>query len=253
MLKKKSFEKKLTFLFNALRIEKHDNIIIHSNSAGISQFENIINKNKYNRFFKFIKNRIGKKGTILIPAYNYDFTKKKIFDPKKTPSQVGSLSNFLLKKYFKNRSNEPVFSHLIFGKLKKKLMQCNTNEAFGKNSIFAMMEKFRFKIICFCCPINTMTFLHYIEKKFNVKYRYDKIFKSHILKNNKKNSFTFKYFVGKKKYNYKIKDFKLLKLLNDNYFIEKKFGRFLCYSVDSNYLVKIIKKKITSNNYFLIK
>ena len=132
-------------------------------------------------------------------------------------------------------------------------MQCNTNEAFGKNSIFALMEKFRFKIICFCCPINTMTFLHYIEKKFNVKYRYDKIFKGHILKNNKKNSFTFKYFVGKKKYNYKIKDFKLLKLLNDNYFIEKKFGRFLCYSVKSNYLVKIIKKKITSNNYFLIK
>ena len=121
MLKKKSFEKKLTFLFNALRIRKHDNIIIHSNSAGISQFENIINKNKYNRFFKFIKNRIGKKGTILIPAYNYDFTKKGIFDPKKTPSQVGSLSNFLLKKYFKNRSNEPVFSHLIFGKLKKKI------------------------------------------------------------------------------------------------------------------------------------
>jgi hypothetical protein len=36
-------------------------------------------------------------------------------------------------------------------------------------------------------------------------------------------------------------------------FFEKKFGKFLCYSANSNYLVKIIKKKITYNNYFLIK
>jgi len=250
---KKSFEKKLTSLFNALKIRKNDNIIIHSNSAGIFQFQKGINKNQYNKFLKFIKARIGKKGTILIPAYNYDFTKKKIFDKKKTPSQVGSFSNHLLKKYFKNRTNEPVFSHIIFGKLKKKLMQCNTNESFGKNSIFAMMEKFRFKIICFCCPINSMTFLHYIEKKFKVKYRYDKIFKGYLLKNNKVNNFTLKYYVGKKKNNYKIKDFKLLKLLNDDYFIEKKFGKFLCYSANSNYLVKILEKEITYNNYFLIK
>ncbi len=253
MSKTNSFEKKLTSLFNSLKIRKNDNIIIHSNSAGLFQFDKTIKINQYNKFLKFIKNRVGKKGTILIPTYNYDFTKKITFDKKKTPSQVGSFSNHLLKKYFKNRSNDPIFSHIIFGRLKKRLMECNINETFGKNSIFAMIEKFRFKIICFCCPVNSMTFLHYIEKKFKVKYRYNKIFNGYILKNNKKINFALRYYVGKKKYNYKIKDFKLLKLLNNHYFVEKKFGKFLCYSANSNYLVKIIKKKITYNNYFLIK
>ncbi len=253
MSKTNYFEKKLTSLFNSLKIKKNDNIIIHSNSAGIFQFDNAICINQYDKFLKFIKNRVGKNGTILIPTYNYNFINKRTFDKKKTPSQVGSFSNHLLKKYFNNRTNEPVFSHLIFGKLKKSFMQCNTNEAFGTDSIFAMIEKLRFKIICFCCPINTMTFLHYIERKFNVKYRFNKIFKGYIFKNNKKSNFVYTYYVGKKKYNYKIKFFKLIKLLNNNYFIEKKFGNFLCYSVKSSYLVRILKKKIANNNYYLIK
>ena len=98
-----------------------------------------------------------------------------------------------------------------------------------------------------------MTFLHYIERKCNVKYRFNKIFKSYIFKNNKKSNFVYTYYIGKKKYNYKIKFFKLIKLLNNNYFIEKKFGNFLCYSVKSSYLVRILKKKIANNNYYLIK
>jgi len=249
LFKKNNFQKKLNLLFKELNIQKNDHLIIHSNSAGIFQFNNKIEENFIHLFFRSIKKKIGPKGTIIIPTYNYDFTKSKIYNSKKSLSQVGFLSNYLLKKNKKSRTNEPVFSHLIFGYLKKKLFKCNITEAFGNKSIFSEMEKFKFKILCFCCSPVNITFLHYIEKKFKVKYRYNKIFKGSILKK----KISYKYFVGKKKYNYSIKEKKIIKLIDNVNFIKKKFGKFFCYYVNCTYLIKKLKKKLYNNNFFLIK
>ena len=41
-------------------------------------------------------------------------------------------------------------------------------------------------------------FLHFIEKKFQVNYRYNKIFLSKIFKNKKNKLLRYKYYVGKK-------------------------------------------------------
>ena len=64
---------------------------------------------------------------------------------------------------------------------------------------------------------------------------------------------TIKYYVGKKKINYRIKEGNLLKLLKKNKFLEEPFGRFLCYSVKANYLYNAIRKKIIKDPKFLIK
>lgn len=252
MLKKKSLQQRTKLLFKSLGIKKNDNIIIHSNSAGIFQYKNTEKHNLYNKFFKSIKDSVGAKGTILIPTYNYDFARGKLFDKEKSESQVGSFGNYLLKKYYKNRSDEPIFNHLIFGRLKKKLMNCKLNEAFGDESIFAMMEKFKFKIICFCCSPNNITFLHYIEKLANVKYRYNKIFKGYILKNKRKTKIKLNYFARKTKKKFHLKEVKILKLLDKKKFISRKFGKFLCYSVSTDYLIKRLKKKLLNNNFFLV-
>jgi aminoglycoside 3-N-acetyltransferase len=251
--KENNIKKKIKVLFKKLKIKKNDNIVIHSNFAGILQFKNFRNEDLYKSFFETVKKIIGNNGTILIPTYNYDFTRGGLFDKKKTESQVGSFSNYLLKKYYKNRTKEPIFNHLIFGRLKNKLMKCEIKEAFGNKSIFAMMQKFKFKIVCFCCSPNNITFLHYIERLANVKYRYNKIFSGFILKNKKKIKFKLKYFAKRKVNKNYIMEEKLIKLLNQKEFIVKRFGKFLCYKVNCDYLLKTIKKKLLYNNLFLVK
>ena len=53
MLKKKLKSKeKLTNLFNQLNIKKNDNLIFHSNLAGLHQFEGKLEKKKIQLFFK---------------------------------------------------------------------------------------------------------------------------------------------------------------------------------------------------------
>ena len=253
MSEKKNLKERLELLFKDLKIKKNDNIIIHSNSAGLFQFKNLKKKYGYNIFFSVINKKIGKKGTLLIPAYNYDFTRGEVFDQIKTQSQVGSFSNYLLKKNHKNRSGEPIFNHLIYGKLKKKLMKSDINDAFGNKSIFGMMKKFKFKIICFCCSPYNITFLHYVERIANVKYRSNRVFQGFVLKNKKKIKFKLKYFVRNNINKNIIKEKKVLQLLNHKDFIMRKFGRFLCYSVNCDYLIKRLKKKLFYNKFFLVR
>lgn len=250
MLKKKLKSKeKLTNLFKQLNIKKNDNLIFHSNLAGLSQFEGKLEKKTYNYFLKFILNYIGKNGTLLIPTYNYDFTKGKIFSRKKSKSQVGKFGNELLKKYYQQRTYDPIFSHLVFGKLKKEIFDCEYKESFGNNSIFEKMLNRKFKAVCFCCSPNSITFIHHIEKKLNVNYRFDKFFYG----TNEKKKTKIQYYVGKKKINYSLKEKNILKLINQRQFISKLFGRFISYSVDTEYLFGKLKSLIAKNENFLIK
>ena len=238
---KKKIINDLENLLKSFKIKLGDNIIIHSNSAGLFQYSLNMNKNIIDVYLKTILKKIGKNGTLLIPTYNYSSTKKKTYSIN-NKSEVGIISNFLLTKNIKNRTKEPIFSHLVFGNLKKIFMEADINECFGENSSFDLMIQNKFKIICFCCSPNNMTFLHYIEKKCLVNYRYEKIFFFKSIINNKKKIMSLKYFVGKKSLDYAIKNKNLLKLVNQGFIQEKKFKNFNCYLSDTITLFQLIKK-----------
>jgi|TARA_B100001964_G_scaffold242634_1_gene318019 aminoglycoside 3-N-acetyltransferase len=244
----KSFEK-LTLLFRQLNIKKGDNLMLHSNIAGIYQFEKKINNNYLDHFIKFILNHIGNEGTLLIPTYNYNFIQGEPYNRRKSECQVGLLGNFLLKKHYRSRTMAPVFNHLVFGKLKKKIFDCDVKEVFGSRSIFAIIKKKNFKIICFCCSPKEMTFIHYVERYLKVDYRSNKFFNGYL---NKK-KFCIKYFAGEKKIDYSLKEKKILKLKNNREFRECQYGRFKSYSVESNFLFRELKKKINKKKNYLIK
>ena len=227
-----------------------DNILLHTNSAGLLQYIN--NKKVFEIFYNTLKKRVGTNGSIAVPAYNYNFTKKKYFDYFKSKSEVGILSNYFLKKYPKKRTINPIFSHILIGKKLSPLIKKIDYELFGKKSIFSFFEKKNFKIICFCCQPSKITFLHYLEKKNNVPYRFNKIFKGKIKFIKKILDTEVKYYVGKRKTNYILKEDNLLKFLDDKNFIETTFGRFLCYIVNAKYLSQVLKKELKKNPYFLI-
>ena len=92
-MSKKKLNKKLNSLFKNLKIKKGDKIIIHSNIAGLLQFYLTKREIISETFISFLKKYLGKKGIIAIPTYNYQFTKNKNFNLKKSLSQVGFFGN----------------------------------------------------------------------------------------------------------------------------------------------------------------
>ena len=163
-------------------------------------------------FFKSLINVLGQNGKLVLPVYNYDFPKKKPFYYDRQNSQVGEMGNYFLKKYNVLRTLNPVFSHAILKNRKILNLDENIQDCLGKKSFFNYLHKENFKIFGFCAPTNTMTFIHYVECMNKVKYRYNKKFKSSIIKNNKKINLTIIYNVGKKRYNYTLKQIKSIKL-----------------------------------------
>ena len=225
---------------------------MHSNSAGIYQFSSS-NKNLLKKIFlnNLIKT-IGVKGELILPVYNYDFTKKKPFYLCRINSQVGELSNFFLENFKITRTLNPIFSHAIL-KSKKKYVY-DVKDCLGKNSFFKVIYERNFKIFGFCSPLNTMTFLHHVECCNNVGYRFNKNFTSFLITKNKKKKMTVSYNVGKKENDYTLKSSKIEKALNKaKSFKVCSFGRFLCWSVDAKDVFKIITNKIKQKENYLIK
>ena len=65
----------------------------------------------FNQMLKDLRNI--SRDNLIIPTYNYDFGKNKIFDVFKDKSQVGSFSEFFRKKYIKTRTRVPFFHHAL--------------------------------------------------------------------------------------------------------------------------------------------
>jgi len=246
-------KKKLDFLFKDLNIKKGDNLILHSNIAGLLQFNEKIDDNTLNLFLNYLIQKLGKKSTLVIPVYNYDFTRTKYIDFEKTNSHLGIFGNFILKKHRSKITPNPIFSHLVFGKLKNEIFEVDHNCAFGKGTIFDLMYKYNFKILNFCCSPDTITFIHHIEQILNVHYRFVKKFIGNVKYKKTKKKIIYNYCVGKKNFNYRLKNNKILELLSKNNFKQKNFGRFFCYVTTTKYLMSIIKKNILINKDFLIK
>ena len=95
--------------------------------------------------------------------------------------------------------------------------------------------------------------LSYLEKKFNVGYRYNKKFSSNMIIGKKKTKVTIKYFVGKKIKDYKLKSRKIEDAFkNSSNFLFSDFGKFNCWIINSKNCYQLIKKKIKKKDDYLI-
>ncbi len=136
------------------------------------------------RFCKSIINPIiNLKKTVIIPTFSY--TTKGIFHVEKTPTSLGTINSWILKQPFVKRSEHPLFSFASLGVNSFIVENCGKS-AFGKNSIH---ENLRNKKCCFLNigrPLkNGNTIIHNIEQSCDAKYRFNKVFKTSVFKNNK--------------------------------------------------------------------
>ena len=85
--------------------------------------------------------------------------KKTNFCEKKTEPETGIFSKFLFKNRQFVRTADPMFSFLIYGKDKSKLVKIN-NDSFGK-SIFHKINNSKTKLVSFGINRFDPTFVHF--------------------------------------------------------------------------------------------
>jgi len=163
-------------------LKKGDIVLLHSDVGSFGKLGDIKDKDVFlgsilNAFF----NVIGKEGTLVVPTYTYSFCKNETFDLKNSKSTTGLFSEFLRNQPAALRSEDPIFSHAAIGRDAEKLIMNVSSLCFAEDSFFDRLYKSNGKIINFG-KFFDITFLHYIEKKFGVDYRFDKNFSGTVIK-----------------------------------------------------------------------
>lgn len=128
-------------------------------------------------FVKSLQEKVGEEGTLLFPTFNWEFCKGKAFDYKRTPGKTGALGNKVLRIEGFKRSKHPIYSFAIWGNKQKELCEIDPPNSFGENTVFDFLHDNYAKALIIGLPsLVGLTYLHQIEKKVGVPYRYDKEF-----------------------------------------------------------------------------
>lgn len=234
---------------------KNKPLIIHIDSIGFLNFgkhigttiEIIIN-NKLELFAQSLVKAEEMGANILIPTFSYTITSDKIYDVLNTPSEVGLATEFLRKKFPYKRSYDPIFSYLVFSKneLLNEDFKIKDFNTFGENSLLETVYKLDGSIGSIGDVLWRTTEAHYLEKKLNVSYRYDKEFSGKIIGNQAEEGFIKSIFYCRnlninREANFKpiINDMRknnlIKKLEIDNFYIETISFQKLFYEMQKKY------------------
>mgnify|MGYP001082635638 CR=1 FL=1 len=165
-------------IFKQININPGDKILVSSSILKL-----LIQSRKENKKFDgniiidSLISTIGENGTLMFPAYNWDFCKGKDFDYNKTPSSAGSLSNLALKRKDFQRTKNPIYSFAVTGKNKDYICNLNHESCFGLDSPFGYLIENHGKNLFIDIDYKEgFTFDHVAEETVGVDYRYFKHF-----------------------------------------------------------------------------
>ena len=160
-------------------VQEGDLLLLHSDIRHLlytymKSGQNITPEIVYQSFLQ----ALGDTGTLLLPTFNFDFsTHGSAFDIRKTPSQMGTLTNIGLNSSERIRTGHPVYSIAAVGQNKSLFSNVDNFSAYGADSPFGILHRQNGKIASLGLPDqHSMTFYHYVEEMNNVPYRYHKTF-----------------------------------------------------------------------------
>lgn len=124
-------------------------------------------------------------GVLVMPAFSYSFCDDPDFDLDRTPSSgVGVLPEYFRGLPGVHRTTDPIFSAGVLGALPERwqrtLFDIRDVDCFGEGSVFDMLHDLNAKLLFFGVPATACTFVHYVEQRMQVPYRYHKKFEGTI-------------------------------------------------------------------------
>ena len=193
-------------------------------------------------------------GTLIFPTYTYSFCKNEDYNPDKTLSTIGSLTNIFWQRKDSRRSSHPIFSIAAIGKSAKYFTSIGKKVCLGNSSFFDKLVKKNVKILGFGIKlIPALTLLHHIEEIAAVPYRFYKLFPGHIVENDHKAFQKYSYYVRKLELNPELNLIKIEKLLKKhNLIYSTKLGGGIIEVIESGPVFTLLLSKLKHDPYWML-
>ena len=182
-------EKDLINSLKKIGIKKNSTVLIYSAIYTLGKIKFTSNNNIPKKIYFTIKKYLGPKGTIIVPAFFYDYSrKKKAFDLYKSPpdNSLGNFSKYVFKSQNFIRSKNPITSLAATGHLAKKICQKSNSRPYGIGSAWDILTNSNAYILFLGVTLaKSLTYIHYIEFLTGVPHMYLKKFSIPIKQNGK--------------------------------------------------------------------
>ena len=246
------FSRELEKVLDKLDVQQNQDLMVHSDITLLYGYDGSLKEN-LNAFFMGLMNRTLPNGTLIVPSFSMSYTQDKEYNMEKSPGTTGQAAEFFRMMPDVQRTLDPIYNFCIRG---QKLDSYNIKppaSCFGKDSIFDEFYKKKGVIIFFGCSIDRATFVHYVEEKRNVSYRYYKKFFGKTVTCNQIIDNSISLYVRNLELN-TIPDHSLLeKHLSKTGRLKKvKLGQFYCYSVRARDFFDAANELLDIDEYSLI-
>jgi len=136
-------------------------------------------------------------GALIMPTFSYSFCRNELFDVENTPSAVGVLTEHFRRRPGTRRTTDPIFSTAVMGSLptaqEADLFAVGDKDCFGEHSVFAYLRQADAMQVCLGTA--ACTFIHHVEQRARVPYRYFKDFRGVVAHGGTLSLTTARYFV----------------------------------------------------------
>jgi aminoglycoside N3'-acetyltransferase len=240
--------------FKRMGITYSDILIIHSSFTSFGKPTNESLSDVPKQIFSQLIDVIGEEGTIVVPAFNFDFCNGILFNRQTSPSKLmGVFSSYILGRTDSIRSYHPMQSVAAIGRKAKEISLKDSFSAFDDNGSWAELEKLNAKILLLGTNFNSASIVHMVEQRENVPYRYWKSFSGQYIDNGVETTRTYRMFVRNLDQN-PVMDYSSLENLleSEKLICKEKIGKgqiISCYCKD---VVKYTQDKIRNNPYYFV-
>jgi aminoglycoside 3-N-acetyltransferase len=167
--------------FHDAGVRAGDTLMLHSDAGVLAQLPDGSTEDRMRVFVDAILELLGTEGTLVVPTFSYSFSNNEVYSVNDSPSQVGSLTEFVRKLPRARRSLDPIFSLAAIGARAEEVLAGAADDSFGSDSPFARLHRLK-ATLAFCgCSFNRATFIHYVEQAAGVPYRFLKSFPGTII------------------------------------------------------------------------
>jgi len=160
----------------ALPLARGDVLFCHSNIGFFGRMEGAENTEAVCEvFLEEILARIGPDGTFVVPTFTYSFPRGEVFDIGASRSAMGAFAEWVRRRSDATRSCDPCYSVAAVGARAVEMTRDVSSNSFDENSFFSRFAACNGKVLNLNFDAGS-TFIHYVERKLGVPYRFDKTF-----------------------------------------------------------------------------
>lgn len=169
-------------------------IFVHADLGSLGKMGEVRQRAAFAQvFIDALDEAVGESGTVIMPTFTYSFCRGEVYDPQTSRSRVGLLGERWRRQPGVVRSFDPIFSVAARGPAQAHYAVAG-EECFGEDSVFARLVE-RDALMLFIGDTFDMTFIHYVEQRSRVSYRYLKRFSGYVEEGEGRRAASVLYFV----------------------------------------------------------